>query len=158
MGYGSSGFTRCTTWASVTSSSYPPGARLSARTLPVTITLDSWVSVLIDSNNSGETAFLATTPWMTPLPSRNWGKSSLPLSRRLYSQPRMVTDWPSCLPISAMVLMGVDIGIFCRRDAEKIKFLLICDQARFQRKCFDCAGRQRILRFAQDDKFDASQV
>src|SRR5580658_8489672 len=30
----------------------------------------------------------------------------------------MMTGWPSCLPISAIVLMGVDIRSFYRRDAE----------------------------------------
>src|SRR6185312_14923781 len=91
---------------SLTSSSYPPGARLSARIFPVTITLDSSVRPLSDSNTSGVTWFLGTTPWITPVPSRKMGKISLPLSRLLYSQPRMVTCCPSCRPTSAMVVTG----------------------------------------------------
>src|SRR5712672_4869641 len=47
------------------------------------LTLDSCVSPLMASKTSGGTAFFGTTPWMTPEPSRNCGKRSLPLSRRL---------------------------------------------------------------------------
>ena len=46
IGYGSDSGTRWITWISSTSSSKPPGARLSARTLPVTMTEDSCVSPL----------------------------------------------------------------------------------------------------------------
>src|SRR5580698_7012055 len=78
------------------------------------MTLDSCVKPLMASNSSGETCCLATTPWMMPLPSRKIGKMSLPLARRLYSQPRMVTVWPSWCPISRIVLMtgaSVSVGL-----------------------------------------------
>ena len=41
------------------------------------------VRPLMASKTSGGTAFFGTTPWMMPVPSRNCGKRSLPLSRRL---------------------------------------------------------------------------
>ena len=106
MGNGSLSETRCSTCTFETSSSYPPGARLSALTFPSTITLDSWVKLLTASKTSGGTAFLGTTPWMIPLPSRKIGNSNFPLSRRLYNQPRIVTAWPSCFPISEIVVTG----------------------------------------------------
>src|SRR5215831_2180420 len=39
------------------------------------------------------------------------GKISLPLSRLLYSQPRMVTAWPSCRPTSAIVVIGACVVV-----------------------------------------------
>ena len=68
---------------SSTSSSKPPGARLSARTLPVTMTLDSWVRPLRASKTVGGTLLTWATPWTVPVPSRKMGKRSLPLSREL---------------------------------------------------------------------------
>src|SRR5271156_2090083 len=106
MGKGSSSFTRCNTSTSSTSSSKPPGARLSALTLPVTITLDSWVRPRTRSKTSGVTAALGTMPCTVPVPSRKMGKSSFPLARRLYSHPCSVTRFPSCWLRVAMVARG----------------------------------------------------
>jgi len=57
--------------------------RLSARTLPVTMTLDSCVRPLSASKTSGATLLTWATPCTVPVPSRKMGKSSLPLSREL---------------------------------------------------------------------------
>jgi hypothetical protein len=38
----------------------------------------------------------------------------------------MVTDWPSCLPISAIVLMGADKELFAAETPRKAKFPLVC--------------------------------
>ncbi len=86
---------RCVTFTSSTSSSKPDGARESARTLPVTAALDSSVRFFSVSKSSSGTAAFGTMPWIVPVPSRKMGNSSLPEARRLYSQPRSVTVWPS---------------------------------------------------------------
>src|SRR5205823_13612677 len=89
------------------------------------MTLDSCVRLFTASKISGGTALFGTTPWITPLPSRKIGKRSFPLSRRLYNQPRMVTVWPSCLPISEMVVTGEFMSkqFHCRERAVRQKNL-----------------------------------
>src|SRR6266702_1084423 len=74
------------------------------------MTLDSWVRLFRASKTSGATPDLWATPWMVPVPSRKMGKTSLPLSRMLYSQPRRMTDWPSCWPMVAMVETGAVVA------------------------------------------------
>ena len=83
MGKGVSSGTRWMTLMFSTSSSKPEGALASARTLPVTMTLDSRVSALRVLKTSSGTAALGTMPWMVPVPSRKMGKRSLPEARRL---------------------------------------------------------------------------
>src|SRR6185436_3119035 len=79
-----------------TPSSTPPGARGSARTVPVTRTDDSCVTCSTLLHVSSETSFLKTTHCRYPLPSRMIGNCSFPDVRWLYSQPLTVTFSPTC--------------------------------------------------------------
>jgi hypothetical protein len=80
---------------------------LSARAVPVTITdvsCDKWSAAL---NTSSPTAAFDITAWMKPDPSRRMRKWILPLERRLWSHPLMVTSAPSCLPMSSMYTCAI---------------------------------------------------
>src|ERR1700675_4369748 len=93
-------------WTFATPISNPAGARCSARIFPVTMTLDSCVSPFSVSKASGF-SLSAQTPWMIPVPSRKMGNISFPDSRKLYSQPRIVTSCPSYLPACSIVMIVI---------------------------------------------------
>src|SRR5690349_1793373 len=91
-----------TTSRRVASSSKPDFERVSALTRPCTMTAlscDRW-SALVKS--SSPTAAFDITAWMKPEPSRICRKWSLPLDRRLVSQPLIVTFWPSYFAMSSI--------------------------------------------------------
>jgi hypothetical protein len=69
--------------AATTSTSYPPGARWSSRTFPVSSTDDSCPAFSSASQASGGTAFFDTTACANPDPSRTIRNWSFPLERLL---------------------------------------------------------------------------
>ena len=81
--------------AEVTSTSYPPGARWSSRTFPVSSIEDSCPAFSSASQASGETAFFETTACANPDPSRTIRNCSFPLERLLWIQPRTSTSSPA---------------------------------------------------------------
>src|ERR1035437_3727144 len=126
MGYGVSSGTRWTISAPSTSSSYPPGARDSSRTLPRITSDDSWVRFFSDSKRSSGSALFTATHWMMPVPSRNWGKQIFPPRRRLYSQPAISTVSPECRPASATATRGFEFSRLIGRSQilQALKHLL----------------------------------
>ena len=74
-----------------TPSSYPPGARASARTAPVTASDVSIVSAAKRSQTGAATSAFATTHCSSPVPSRSTMNATLPDERRCVAQPRTVT-------------------------------------------------------------------
>src|SRR5579864_4538472 len=126
MGYGSDSETRCTMSALSTSSSYPPGARASARSLPRTISDDSCVRFLSASKVSSGSALFTATHCRMPVPSRTCGKQIFPLRRRLYSHPAISTDSPACFPASAIVTRRTAVSGFIGRfqSFQSLKHLL----------------------------------
>ncbi|MNS54216.1 hypothetical protein D3C72_869980 [compost metagenome] len=87
-------------------SSKPPGARSSARTMPVNRNEDSWVRLEAASQMASSTSFFTTTACTTPVPSRMIRNWILPLERLLYSQPWRVTSWPTKSFRWAIVVTG----------------------------------------------------
>src|ERR1035437_1601238 len=81
-------------------SSYPPGARASARTSPVTLSEVSCVSRAKWSHVSGATALFTSTVCRMPVPSRITMNATLPDERRWVTQPRTVTEVPAWLESS----------------------------------------------------------
>jgi len=96
IGYGSA---ICIILNPVTLSSYPPGARASSFTVPVTSSEDSWVRPAASSKSSSPTTAFSMMHWMIPVPSRIWRKMIFPLERMLYTQPLRSTSWPVNPPI-----------------------------------------------------------
>src|SRR6185436_20239128 len=94
-----------------TPSSTPPGARGSARTVPVTRTDDSCVTCSTLLQVSSETSFLKTTHCRYPLPSRMIGNCSFPEVRLLYNQPLTVTFSPTCCANSLIRTVVIRAGI-----------------------------------------------
>ncbi len=80
----------------LTPSSTPPGARVSARTVPVTATDVSWVRIRKVSHAAASTSPLATTHCRYPVPSRSTRKAIFPLDRVVETHPRTVTSSPMC--------------------------------------------------------------
>jgi len=83
-------------------SSTPPGARASARTLPVTSTDVSWVSRPNASHADSGTSFFDTTTWRYPVPSRSITNPILPEDRVVITQPRVISVWPASGGSSSM--------------------------------------------------------
>ncbi len=80
MGYSAATWT---TSISSMASSKPPGARFSARTLPRTMTEDSWVRRSNSLNRGMSLSALKAVAWMRPVPSRTSRKRTLPEERLL---------------------------------------------------------------------------
>src|SRR5216684_5374682 len=97
-----------------TPSSTPPGARSSARTVPMTRTDDSCVTSSAAFHVSSLTSFLKTTHCRYPLPSRTIGNCSFPEVRLLYSHPSMVTFSPMCWGSSLMRVVVIRGGDYMR--------------------------------------------
>jgi len=107
------------------------------------------------SKTSGGTAFLGTTPWITPEPSRNWGKRVCRFAEVV--EPSADDDGLAFVGTDLCdAANGDDIGIFYRRDAEKSKFLLSSQEVRagLGPQFSGRAKQQQVLRFAQDDNLN----
>src|SRR5216684_2843547 len=103
-----------------TPSSTPPGARPSARTVPVTRTDDSCVTSSAAFHVSSLTSFLKTTHCRYPLPSRTIGNCSFPEVRLLYSHPSMVTFSPMCWGSSLMRVVVIRGGDYMRSKESRL--------------------------------------
>ncbi len=80
---------------SVAVSSTPPGARASARTVPVTSTDVSCVSPPNASHAASGTSFFESTTCRYPVPSRSITNPIFPDERVVITQPRVITVWPA---------------------------------------------------------------
>ena len=76
-------------------SSWPPVARASARTTPVTATEVSRVSPATRAQVASGTSRFENTACRYPEPSRRTTKAIFPLDRVVVTQPRTVTDSPT---------------------------------------------------------------
>src|ERR1019366_4178573 len=99
-------------------SSYPPGARASARTSPVTLRQVSCVRRAKWSHVPGATALLTSTVCRMPVPSRITMKATLPEDRRCVTQPRTVTAVPAWLESSLILTECIDIRVCEGRKPE----------------------------------------
>jgi hypothetical protein len=63
--------------------------------VPVTSTVDSWVTPVAASQVASSTSFFTTTHWRSPVPSRTTTKATRPWTRVVSTHPATVTDSPA---------------------------------------------------------------